>query len=138
MLFFALSAPRTKLAWPALRSGYPQLERRALIRLVREQTTIAAQRANLLARKGLSLAGPEHVYDNATGMAEFWAGSNRAVGALQYRDEDYERGCYKHLDHADRWRIRKAIEQALGSAIKRPGRLEVSDAASSSRPLSSL
>jgi hypothetical protein len=33
------------------------------------------------------------------------------------RHEDYERlGYYKHLDHPDRWRIRKAIEQILTSA----------------------
>lgn len=31
---------------------------------------------------------------------------------------DYaERGYYKHLDHPSRWRLRKAIEQALASAI---------------------
>jgi hypothetical protein len=32
---------------------------------------------------------------------------------------DYaEAGYYKHLDHPSRWRLRKAIEQALGSAIR--------------------
>ena len=36
----------------------------------------------------------------------------------------FERGYYKHLDHANRWRVRKAIEQALGSALTLPGRLE--------------
>jgi len=31
---------------------------------------------------------------------------------------DYaEQGYYKHLDHPSRWRLRRAIEQALGSAI---------------------
>lgn len=35
--------------------------------------------------------------------------------------EDYfERGYYKHLDHPTRWRARKAIEQALGSALTLP------------------
>lgn len=29
-----------------------------------------------------------------------------------------ERGYYKHLDHPARWRLRKAIEQALGSALR--------------------
>ena len=39
--------------------------------------------------------------------------------------EDYfERGYYKHLNHPKRWRARKAVEQALGSAITLPGRLE--------------
>ena len=28
-----------------------------------------------------------------------------------------ELGYYKHLDHPSRWRLRKAIEQALASAI---------------------
>jgi hypothetical protein len=38
---------------------------------------------------------------------------------------DYDaRGYYKHLDAAGRWRIRKAIEQALGSAIMLPRRLD--------------
>ena len=33
-------------------------------------------------------------------------------------NSDYaERGYYKHLDHPSRWRFRKAIEQALSSAI---------------------
>lgn len=36
----------------------------------------------------------------------------------------YDRGYYKHLDHPKRWRARKAIEQALESAIVLPGRLE--------------
>jgi len=32
---------------------------------------------------------------------------------------DYlERGYYKHLNHPDRWRIRKAIEQSIGSALR--------------------
>src|SRR5712664_2888942 len=32
---------------------------------------------------------------------------------------DYEElGYYKHLDHASRWRLRKAIEQSLASAVK--------------------
>jgi hypothetical protein len=31
-------------------------------------------------------------------------------------------GYYKHLDHPSRWRLRKAIEQALGSAIRLPNR----------------
>src|SRR4051812_43309323 len=32
---------------------------------------------------------------------------------------DYaERGYYKHLDHPSRWRLRKAIEQGIWSAIK--------------------
>jgi hypothetical protein len=30
----------------------------------------------------------------------------------------YEMGYYKHLDHPSRWRLRKAIEQSLASAIK--------------------
>lgn len=39
--------------------------------------------------------------------------------------QDYfERGYYKHLDHPKRWRARKAVEQALGSAIALPGRME--------------
>src|ERR1700761_8762254 len=29
-----------------------------------------------------------------------------------------ERGYYKHLDHPTRWRLRKAIEQAISSAIR--------------------
>jgi len=29
-----------------------------------------------------------------------------------------ERGYYKHLDHPSRWRLRKAVEQVLGSAIR--------------------
>ena len=29
-----------------------------------------------------------------------------------------ERGYYKHLDHPNRWRLRKAIEQGIGSAIR--------------------
>jgi hypothetical protein len=29
-----------------------------------------------------------------------------------------EQGYYKHLDHPSRWRLRKAIEQALGSALR--------------------
>src|ERR1700733_10619133 len=32
---------------------------------------------------------------------------------------DYEElGYYKHLDHPDRWRMRKAIEQSIASALK--------------------
>jgi hypothetical protein len=47
------------------------------------------------------------------------------VNKISIHFADYhQRGYYKHLDHADRWRIRKAIEQALGSALKLPGRLE--------------
>jgi hypothetical protein len=35
------------------------------------------------------------------------------------RFDDYaERGYYKHLGHPSRWRLRKAIEQALGSAMR--------------------
>lgn len=42
------------------------------------------------------------------------------------RFTDYENlGYYKHLGHASRWRLRKAIEQALGSAVRlRSKRLE--------------
>lgn len=29
-----------------------------------------------------------------------------------------ERGYYKHLSHPDRWRLRKAIEQSLGHALR--------------------
>lgn len=36
-----------------------------------------------------------------------------------------ELGYYKHLDHPSRWRLRKAIEQALGSAVRlRSNRLQ--------------
>src|SRR5207302_3150270 len=31
--------------------------------------------------------------------------------------EYVERGYYKHLDHPSRWRLRKAIEQALAAAV---------------------
>ncbi len=42
-----------------------------------------------------------------------------------YFDEYAELGYYKHLEDSSRWRLRKAIEQALGSAIRlRPERLE--------------
>lgn len=44
--------------------------------------------------------------------------------SIQFSDYS-ELGYYKHLDHASRWRLRKAIEQALGSAIRlRSERLE--------------
>ena len=33
-------------------------------------------------------------------------------------------GYYKHLDHSSRWRLRKAIEQALGSVIRLGASLE--------------
>ncbi len=36
----------------------------------------------------------------------------------------HDRGYYKHLDHPQRWRARKAVEQALGSAMRLPRRLE--------------
>ncbi|RWX69624.1 hypothetical protein EN780_05740 [Mesorhizobium sp. M4B.F.Ca.ET.089.01.1.1] len=36
----------------------------------------------------------------------------------------YERGYYKHLDHPQRWRARKAVEQALASAMRLPQQLE--------------
>jgi hypothetical protein len=36
-----------------------------------------------------------------------------------------ELGYYKHLDHLSRWRLRKAIEQGIGSAMRlRSERLE--------------
>lgn len=42
-----------------------------------------------------------------------------------YFESYAEQGYYKHLDDFSRWRIRKAIEQALGTAIRlRPERLE--------------
>ncbi|MGH6935426.1 MAG: DNA methyltransferase, partial [Methylocella sp.] len=41
------------------------------------------------------------------------------IHRLSPRFDDFaERGYYKHLDHPSRWRLRKAIEQALGSAIR--------------------
>jgi hypothetical protein len=45
----------------------------------------------------------------------------RAVGIRKWSVHfaDYaDLGYYKHLDHPSRWRLRKAIEQALGSAIR--------------------
>src|SRR6266403_3000433 len=53
---------------------------------------------------------------------ERWAG--RAAAAVDIHKpstalSDYqELGYYKHLDHSSRWRLRKAIEQSLTSAIK--------------------
>lgn len=38
--------------------------------------------------------------------------------------EYIDRGYYKHLDHSERWRIRKAVEQALESALLLPSHLE--------------
>jgi hypothetical protein len=35
-----------------------------------------------------------------------------------YFADDAELGYYKHLDHPSRWRLRKAIEQGLGAAIR--------------------
>jgi hypothetical protein len=53
---------------------------------------------------------------------ERWAGRvaasvdihGRSVGSVEYEDLGY----YKHLNHPSRWRLRKAIDQALASAIK--------------------
>jgi hypothetical protein len=53
---------------------------------------------------------------------EAW--SKRIFGVVGLRKSsihfaDYaEAGYYKHLDHPSRWRLRKAIEQALGAAIR--------------------
>src|ERR1700724_3237485 len=53
---------------------------------------------------------------------ERWAG--RVAAAVDIHKSstalsDYrELGYYKHLDHPSRWRLRKAIEQSLASAIK--------------------
>lgn len=50
--------------------------------------------------------------------------SRRLANAIDVRKpsvhfSDYdELGYYKHLDHSTRWRLRKAIEQGLGSAIR--------------------
>jgi hypothetical protein len=42
-----------------------------------------------------------------------------------YLSKHADLGYYKHLDHPARWRLRKAIEQAIGSAIRlHSGRLE--------------
>jgi hypothetical protein len=51
-----------------------------------------------------------------------WA-SDLVVAIHQHKPSihfaDYaERGYYKHLDHPSRWRLRRAIEQALGTAIR--------------------
>jgi hypothetical protein len=61
---------------------------------------------------------------------EAWA--KRIVDAIDVRKHsihfaDYaELGYYKHLDHPSRWRLRKAIEQGLGSAIRMgDNRLEI-------------
>lgn len=51
-----------------------------------------------------------------------WA--KRLAGAVHVRkssihfSDHAERGYYKHLGHPSRWRLRKAIEQGLGSAIR--------------------
>lgn len=53
---------------------------------------------------------------------QVWA--RRLPGAINIRKSsihfaDYaDRGYYKHLDHPSRWRLRKAIEQGLGAAIR--------------------
>jgi hypothetical protein len=61
-------------------------------------------------------------------MLEAW--SKRVAGAIGMRQSsvsfsDYaELGYYKHIDHRSRWRLRKAIEQGLWSAIKLGRQLE--------------
>jgi len=53
---------------------------------------------------------------------EWW--SDRVANAIDIHRSsvalaDYEElGYYKHLDHPDRWRMRKAIEQSIASALK--------------------
>jgi hypothetical protein len=39
-----------------------------------------------------------------------------------YFADHAELGYYKHLDHPSRWRLRKAIEQGIGSAMRLPSR----------------
>jgi len=56
--------------------------------------------------------------------AKHLAGAIDLRAASVHFAEHFERGYYKHLDHPQRWRMRKAVEQALGSALKLPGRLE--------------
>jgi hypothetical protein len=57
---------------------------------------------------------------------ESWA--KRVRNAIDVRKssvqfaEYAELGYYKHLDHPSRWRLRKAIEQGLGSAIRLGGK----------------
>lgn len=50
-----------------------------------------------------------------------WAksvGSNVDIRRPSVRLDEYaEQGYYKHLEHPSRWRLRKAIEQGIGSAI---------------------
>jgi hypothetical protein len=52
---------------------------------------------------------------------EYWAGSVAAsvdIHKPSSRLSDYQQlGYYKHLDHPARWRLRKAIEQSLVSAV---------------------
>jgi len=59
--------------------------------------------------------------ENELGTLAYWAGRvARDVHIHRTSAEfaDYvDRGYYKHLDHPSRWRLRKAIEQALSSAI---------------------
>ncbi len=63
-------------------------------------------------------------------LAMLQAWSERLPGVVNIQkwsicfEEYFKSGYYKHLDHPTRWRVRKAIEQALGSAIALPGRLE--------------
>jgi DNA methylase len=70
------------------------------------------------------------VFDEAE-LDRLTAWANRLLNAVNVRKSsvhfsDYaELGYYKHLDHPLRWRLRKAIEQGLGSAIRlRSKRLE--------------
>jgi hypothetical protein len=55
-------------------------------------------------------------------MLETWALRAPRVIDIRARSVEFteyaELGYYKHLDHPLRWRLRKAIEQALGSAIR--------------------
>jgi hypothetical protein len=48
--------------------------------------------------------------------AELTHALNLRKHSIYFADYD-ELGYYKHLDHASRWRLRKAIEQGLGAAI---------------------
>jgi DNA methylase len=59
--------------------------------------------------------------DSELNLLEWWAGdvSNSIdIHLPSISFHEYEAlGYYKHLDHPDRWRLRKGIEQALGRAI---------------------
>jgi hypothetical protein len=63
------------------------------------------------------------VFSNAElDVLEHWAGRVSASVGIHKPSAaltDYqELGYYKHLDHPSRWRLRKAIEQSLASAVK--------------------